>query len=132
MARSLEVSEHVIFAGNRNQEWIARVLPRAAVIVSPHMGRALVEAALSGVPIVAFDYDWQREIVVNGETGYLVANGDWHALAEGTVRLLADPDRAQRMGDRVREKVATMMDPERLMGHEQATYEGLLRRAGTA
>ena len=28
------------------------------------MGRALTEAALSGVPIVGYDYDWQREVLI--------------------------------------------------------------------
>jgi glycosyltransferase involved in cell wall biosynthesis len=128
MARSLGVEHLVVFAGSRNQEWIARVLPRAAVIVSPHMGRALVEAALSGVPIVAFDYDWQREVVVDGETGFLVPNGDGLALAARTEELLGDPARSQRMGEQARAWVATMMDPESLMRHEQATYERLMEQ----
>ena len=71
-ARLLGIETSIVFAGHRNQEWIARVLPRAAVIVSPHMGRALAEAALSAVPIVAYDYDWQREVVVDDETGTLL------------------------------------------------------------
>ena len=126
MARSLGVEHLVVFAGNRNQEWIARVLPRASVIVSPHMGRALVEAGLSGVPIVAFDYDWQREVVVDGETGFLVPNGDWLTMAERTEELLRDPDTARRMGSQVREKVAAMMDPVALMHHEQMAYAHLM------
>ena len=44
--RARGLQHRIVFAGERNQEWIARVLPHAAAILSPHMGRALVEAAL--------------------------------------------------------------------------------------
>ena len=126
LARSHDLGDAIVFAGARNQEWIARVLPRAAVILSPHMGRALTEAALSAVPIVAFDYDWQREVVVDGETGFLVPNGDWEAMADRAVQLLEDPARARAMGRAVRIKVAAMMHPASLVRHEQETYRRLL------
>lgn len=125
--RSLGLEQFIVFAGNQPQEWIARVLPRASVIVSPHMGRALAEAALSGVPIVAYDYDWQREVVADGETGYLVGNGEWLKLAECTERLLADPGRARILGENARVKVSRMMDPNTLIRHEQAVYTELLK-----
>ena len=35
-------------------------------------GRALAEAALGGVPIVAYDIDWHSEAVETGVTGELV------------------------------------------------------------
>ena len=125
-SRSLGVEDSIVFAGSRTQEWIARVLPHAAVVVSPHMGRALVEAALSAVPIVAFDYDWQREVVVDGETGCLVPNGDWLQMAVRTQELLADPVRARVLGRNAREKISRMMNPESLANHERAVYSALL------
>jgi glycosyltransferase involved in cell wall biosynthesis len=126
--RSLGLEESIVFAGNQPQEWIARVLPTASVIVSPHMGRALAEAALSAVPIVAFDYDWQREVAVDDDTGYLVKDGDWLAMASQAERLLADPARARAMGLNARARVAKMMDPEGLVRHEQTVYTELLER----
>lgn len=126
LARSSGIADRIVLAGNRPQEWLARVLPRAAVIVSPHMGRALVEAALAAVPIVAYDYDWQREVVVDDETGYLVANGDCEAMTERAERLLSDSSAAKAMGARARSKVAVMMDPDALVRHEEATYANLL------
>lgn len=125
LARSLGIAGRVVFSGNRSQEWIARVLPRASVIVSPHMGRALVEAALAAVPIVAYDYDWQREIVAE-DTGRLVGDGDWRDLADKTQRLLDDPSGAAAMGQNARAKVASMMDPGAMLRHEQAAYSRLL------
>jgi glycosyltransferase involved in cell wall biosynthesis len=92
------------------------------------MGRALVEAALGAVPIVAYDYDWQREVVTDDETGYLVGNGDWMAMADRTECLLRNPAAARAMGDNARATVARMMEPDRLMRHEQTVYSDLLAR----
>ena len=66
------ISNYVKFAGNCKQEFIANILPHSAAIISPHMGRGLTEAALSGVPIVGYDYDWQREVIISDKTGYLI------------------------------------------------------------
>ncbi len=127
-ARAAGLERSIVFAGNRPQEWIARVLPKASVTVSPHMGRALVEASLAGVPIVAYDYDWQREVAIDDDTGYLIPNGDWEQMAEKTYFLLTHPDQAAAMGRNARRKMATMMDPETLMRHEQGTYTRLLEQ----
>ena len=126
LAQDLGVGNRIVFAGTRPQEWISTVLPHAAVIVSPHMGRALVEAALSAVPIVAYDYDWQREVAIDGETGYLVKNGDWREMADRTEALLADPQFAHKLGTQARALASRMMDPASLEAHEQATYSALL------
>ena len=127
-AATLGVSSSVIFAGNRPQEWIATVLPRATVIISPHMGRSLTEAALAGVPIVAYDYDWQREVVINGQTGYLVTNKDWKALFDKTEDILSDPISGKKMGEEARKKILSMMDPQKLETHERNEYSKLFTR----
>ncbi len=128
LSEALGVADKVIFAGNRTQEWIACVLPKAAVIISPHMGRALAEAALAAVPIVAYDYDWQREVVVDGETGYLVLNKDWKALSDKAGDILNDPAGGKKMGKNAREKIIKMMDPEKLELHEKNEYSKMLKR----
>ncbi len=127
-ATTLGVEDAVIFAGNHNQEWLASVLPRATVIVSPHMGRALTEAALAGVPIVAYDYDWQREVVVDGQTGFLVPHKDWMGLSDKAEYLLTHPANGKIMGENAREKILEMMNPERLERHEKNEYSKLFKR----
>lgn len=128
LATKLGVENAVVFAGNRTQAWLASVLPRAVAIISPQMGRALTEAALAGVPIVAYDFDWQREVVVDGQTGYLVSNKDWMGLADKTEHILTHHIIGKKMGENAREKVLEMMNPERLERHEQNEYTKTLKR----
>ena len=128
LASQLGVSNSIIYAGYQTQEWLATVLPRATVILSPHMGRALTEAALAGVPIVAYDYDWQREVVVNDETGFLVPHHDLTGLCTKVEYIITHPDDAKRMGSSARDKVLRMMNLDNLYIHEQSAYTKLFER----
>jgi len=122
---SLGIAESIVFAGNRDQSWISRILPYASVIISPQMGRALTESALAAVPLVAYDYDWQREVVIDGLTGYLVPHKDWLKLAEKTEYLLKNPILAKEIGQNARKKIIHMMDPVKLEQNEISEYEKL-------
>lgn len=131
LAVTLGVSQHVVFAGNRSQEWIAAVLPHAAVVLSPHMGRGLTEALLSGVPAVAYDVEWQSEIVITGRTGELVPYRDWRAMAAAIQRICGDQEYARRLGTAARAFTLEMMDPARLSAHERSEWLKLLARVGS-
>ena len=56
---------------NKNQDWIYEMLTITTLVISPHTGRALCEAALAGSLIVAYDIDWQKEIIIHNQTGML-------------------------------------------------------------
>lgn len=132
LARELGVEDRVVLAGNRDQEWLSQIIPHAAAVVSPHTGRALAEAALAAVPIVAYDIDWQSELIEDGVTGALVPHKDWGGLADAVERFLLDPAHAKAMGWAVRERARVMLDPQALDRHEQESYQALLDRAGAA
>lgn len=93
--------------------------------------RAAMEAAASGVPVVASDVRGCRQVVDHGVTGLLVPFGDPEALADAIAELGEDPDRRTGMGkaavaraeERFDEKlvVQTVLDTY----HEVATRKGL-------
>ncbi len=126
LAEELGVSRYVVFFGNKGQQWLASTIPHASVVISPHTGRALAEAALGAAPIVAYDVDWQAEVIATGITGELVSYGDWQALSRSTIRLLSDGGYAKQVGENVRRKVVKMMDPHMLNEHERSQYAKLI------
>lgn len=134
LARQLGLEQDVIFAGPRDQSWIAQVLSTATIIVAPDAGRSLVEGALSGTPIVAYDYEWHSELLSSGHTALLVPYRDVAAMSEAVRRLLGDRRWAAAIGQRARDAVLVAMDPDRLVNHERHEYERVLsqrrRRSG--
>jgi glycosyltransferase involved in cell wall biosynthesis len=60
--------------------------------------RVLVEASLTGVPVVAFDVDGVPEVVVHGRNGYLVTPGDLDAMTRRIIELLRNDDLRANLG----------------------------------
>jgi glycosyltransferase involved in cell wall biosynthesis len=71
------------------------------------LGRVLLEAAASGLPIVATDAGGTREIFpATTDAAEIVPVGSVQTLAGAVQRLLADPSRAQRLGRSARARSA--------------------------
>ena len=58
---------------------------------------ALIEAMAAGVPVVSTDVGGVGDLLVHGETGWLVPPGDPAALAQGIQGLLGDPELCGRL-----------------------------------
>lgn len=127
-AREALPPEAVVFTGNKDQGWLAAAMTHASVIFAPMAGRALVEAALSGTPVVAYDVDWHSELVSDGHTGALVAFGDVGAAARAVIRVLEDPELTGAMGRTARDAALEMMDPATLAEVERDAYDAVFSR----
>ena len=75
------------------------------------MPRSLLEAGAMGKPMIATDVPGCRDVVKNGETGFLVRPRDSRDLADKMARLLVMPaeDRA-RMGQKARRRMVEEFD----------------------
>jgi glycosyltransferase involved in cell wall biosynthesis len=71
--------------------------------VSELLGLAVLEAMMSGTPVVASRLGGLVEVVQHGVTGFLVEPGDVAELRERLAELLADPSLAGRLGRNARE-----------------------------
>ncbi len=126
LARTLGVEGQVVFGGNQNQHALAQLNAHCALVLSPLTGRALSECALGAAALVAYDLDWQGDLVRNGETGALVPFRDVAALTDAAEAMLADPKRARKLGVAARARAMAMLDPAVLDQHERDSYDRLL------
>jgi glycosyltransferase involved in cell wall biosynthesis len=82
---------------------VATLLRGADLFVLPShregMPRAIIEAMMTGLPVVATRIRGAREIVADGTTGLLVPVRDEAALAEALGRLVNDAPLRQAMGE---------------------------------
>lgn len=87
--------------------------------------RVLPQAMATGLPVVATAVDGSAEAVEHGVTGLLTPPGDPQALAAALLELLADPARAQQMGEAGRAR-AEEYSAERMVEQIAALYRSLL------
>lgn len=73
--------------------------------ISEGVSIALLEAMASGLPAVATDVGGNREVIVSGETGYLVPARAPDVLAAVMLRIQSDPAGLERMGRAARQRV---------------------------
>lgn len=93
---------------------------------------ALLEAMAWARSVVATAVNGCPEIVVEGQTGFLVPPGDVAAWAEAVATLLADGERAGAMGARGRQRVEECFTLERTVAGVEALYRHLLETGGPA
>jgi glycosyltransferase involved in cell wall biosynthesis len=89
------------------------------------MPRSIIEAMMTGLPVVATDIRGTREEVVQGETGLLVPVRDEAALRRALARLIEAPDLRARLGAAGRRRALGLYD-ERLVIARQLRTLGLM------
>jgi glycosyltransferase involved in cell wall biosynthesis len=89
-------------------------------------GRVLIEAMALGRPLIAPREGGPLEIVVDGETGVLVAPRDASALAAAIDRLVADPALRRRMGEAGRARVDAVFDIRRHVATMEDVFAEML------
>jgi glycosyltransferase involved in cell wall biosynthesis len=108
LARDLDVAPRVIFLGAVPHD-VSRALAACSVLVVlpaywEAFGIAALEAMMAEKPVVASNTGGLPEIVVDGQTGFLVPPGDAAGFADAIQALFAHPERAAAMGHRGRER----------------------------
>jgi glycosyltransferase involved in cell wall biosynthesis len=93
---------------------------------SEGFSNALIEAMAAGLPAVATDVGGNREVLQDGECGFIVKSEDFQALAERLITLLDDPARAAAMGRRAQTVVRSKFTARAMMEQLVEVYDGLL------
>jgi glycosyltransferase involved in cell wall biosynthesis len=122
----------VTFAGLVQPTEVPAHLAAADLCIHPSyregLPRAVVQAMLCGKPVVAYDIDGTREVVVDGVTGRLLNPGDRAALEGAVAGLVGDAAARQRMGAAARESVRAPFDWRVMCEQLDALYREIHER----
>jgi colanic acid/amylovoran biosynthesis glycosyltransferase len=77
---------------------------------SEGLGMVFAEAQAMGTPVVSFLHGGIGEVVLQGETGLLVTEGDSHALAKSLLLLLQEDDRWYRYSEQGKKWIREAFD----------------------
>ncbi len=104
----LGLTEHFVFTGLVPPERIPELLHAMDIVVHTSqwegLARVLPQALIAGKPVVAYDVGGAREVVIPGETGFLLPRDAVQELVESVGALAADPDMRQRFGQTGRDR----------------------------
>lgn len=128
VARQLGIGDRIKYLGNN--ENVELILPCADLVFQPSehesFGLVALEAMACGVPVLGTDSGGVREVVVNGETGYLCEVGDIESMAARAIEILTNDERARGMGARGRKHAEAHFARAPIVSQYEALYRELL------
>ena len=113
--RDLHLDEKVTFLGSVDQDEVINLYRQAHIFLLPSVTASdgdkegvpvvLMEAMAMGLTVVSTHHSGISELVIDGESGYLVPERDIKALTEKLKHLIASPDVSRQMANHAREYV---------------------------
>jgi glycosyltransferase involved in cell wall biosynthesis len=130
MVKSLNLRDHVTFFPFTDEPNV--VFERLDLTVLPSLEKeglpnVLLESMSMGVPVVSSNLGGIPEIVIEGETGTMVAPGDHAALADAIETIWADQDRFHAMKIKARELIVSHFDKQKQFDRFLSHFESLIQ-----
>tara|TARA_R110002049_G_scaffold2750_10_gene22454 strand:+ start:101940 stop:102905 length:966 start_codon:yes stop_codon:yes gene_type:complete len=120
LAKALGIEPSVDFLGSQPNDVVTKELAQARAFVQHSIEAsdgdcegtplAILEAGAAGLPVIATRHAGIPEVVVDGQTGFLVAEKDIDAMSRHMVNLLSDRDQAAKIGKAARERIEAEFD----------------------
>lgn len=127
-----ELSSHIVFAGYRHSP-VEAVAEADIVLNLSHFqesfGRTVLEAMAARRPVVAYDWGALPELVVQGETGFIVPFRDIEAVAGKLEELCKDPDRMRSMGEAARQRALALYDAPHYIQRLRTAYDQIFAQS---
>lgn len=124
------INANVIFTGWLHRTQTFKFYHMADVFVLPSLSEGLptvlLEASAAGKPSVASNVSGVSDIVIHGETGYLVQKFDIDSYTTYVKNLLEDDDLARKMGARAAEYVKENFNWDVIVDKYEKLYQEIL------
>jgi len=126
-AQKQGVSDVCELAGMQSdvEEWYRKMDVFCLSSVTEGCSMTLLEAGASGLPSVVTDVGGNRELVADGESGFVVPSGDESAFADALEALVEDEELRRKQGAVARARVVEQYSTRSMV----ATYLGLYRES---
>ncbi len=123
------LADHVVFLGPCDT--VAALLQRSQLHIHPSrtesLPNSIIEAMSAGLPVVGTQVGGIPELIVEGETGFLVPPADPPALAIAIERLITDAGLRRRFGARAQQRATEMFTIERSVSLYERLYSPGIR-----
>jgi glycosyltransferase involved in cell wall biosynthesis len=128
LAKELGIGERTFFLGRCAEVSHLLRISDVCVLSSKAEGfsNSILEYMAAGKPVVATAVGGAPEVIIEGETGFIVSPDDERAMADRIISLLNDPKRASAMGLKGRAIVDQGFSCDAQLKRTEVLYEQLL------
>jgi glycosyltransferase involved in cell wall biosynthesis len=128
----LGLSEHFILTGLVSPEKIPELVNSADIVAHTSewegLARVLPQGLISGKPVISYDIDGAREVVIPGETGYLLPVEEITGLADAICELAESAELRDRLGRTGRERFTEIFRHQTMTTRIREVYQQVLAR----
>lgn len=126
----LGLTEHFIFTGLVPPDEIPDYIHAMDIAVHTSLweglARVLPQALIAGKPVISYDIDGAKEVVIPNETGYLVPAESVGELSQAMIALAEDAELRKRLGVAGREKFTEQFRHENMTAKIREVYREVL------
>jgi glycosyltransferase involved in cell wall biosynthesis len=132
MVKRQHLESDVVFTGLVGQEKIPELIRAMDVLVHTSLReglpRAVVQALVLEKPVVSFDVDGAKEVVLDGITGYLIPPCNSNALAAAIHKLIDNPETRYKMGKKGKELFIEQFSWQKMVEEIEKLYHELVQK----
>jgi glycosyltransferase involved in cell wall biosynthesis len=127
-AEAAKLGDRLVWAGLRDDMADVYFASDLVAVTSDNEGTAVtaIEAHAAGLPVVTTRVGGMSSVVIDGETGYVIAPEDEAGLADAIAGLMLDDNRSVGLGSAGRERVRTLFALDRLVSDIDELYSRLI------
>ena len=129
LAKELGVQTDVYFLGSQPE--VIEILAEADVLLQPSemesFGLTALEASAACTPAVASKVGGLPEVIIEGETGFLLPLGDVEGMAGKVLEILSDRNRYRQLAVAGRERALKLFNVQRILNMYLEVYDRALK-----
>lgn len=128
------LTEHFRFTGLVPPTQVPELIHAMDVVVHTSqwegLARVLPQGLIAGKPVVSYDVGGAREVVIPGQTGYLLPRDSVDELVEALLELSGNADLRTRLGQTGRERFTEQFRHQYMTARIREVYQQVLEARG--
>ena len=129
LARHLKLEAHITFLGQINN--VSQWLEACDIFVQPSIeeafGLVFAEAGAKSKPVISCDVGGIKEIIIDGETGYLVPPASPEKLTEVLKSLIDSPKKRKLLGENGYRRISTHFSIDGMVNKYLAIFSSIIK-----
>jgi glycosyltransferase involved in cell wall biosynthesis len=127
---SLGIRDHFVFAGLVPPSQVPELIHAMDIVVHTSvwegLARVLPQGLIAGKPVVSYDIDGAKEVVIPGQTGFLVPPRTISELSNALCELASDASLRKRLGETGRERFTDQFRHQTMTKQIREVYASVL------